>query len=95
MQSLDELGKFAEAEPDVYEDFEPYGLNWYSYWSQHLGLHTAFEMPRAAVLRSMILNHGIHHRGQLEVYLRMNDVALPQIYGPTADEPDMAPAGQA
>ena len=50
-------------------------------------------MPRVAVLRMMVLNHGIHHRGQLDVYLRLNDVALPQIYGPTADEPEMFPGG--
>jgi uncharacterized damage-inducible protein DinB len=45
-----------------------------------------FEMPRAAVLRTMGLNHIIHHRGQLSVYLRLLDVPLPSVYGPTADE---------
>lgn len=44
------------------------------------------EMPRFAVIRTWLLNHLIHHRGQLSVYLRLNGVALPQIYGPTADE---------
>jgi uncharacterized damage-inducible protein DinB len=43
-------------------------------------------MPRIQVLRAMILNHTIHHRGQLTVYLRMNDVPVPSIYGPSADE---------
>jgi uncharacterized damage-inducible protein DinB len=43
-------------------------------------------MPRLAVARSFILNHGIHHRGQLSVYLRLLDVPLPPMYGPTADE---------
>jgi uncharacterized damage-inducible protein DinB len=43
-------------------------------------------MPRLAVLRSFILNHMIHHRAQLGVYLRLNDVPLPGIYGPTADD---------
>ena len=43
-------------------------------------------MPRIQVLRAMILNHTIHHRGQLTVYLRMNDVPLPSVYGPSADE---------
>ena len=42
-------------------------------------------MPRAGVFRSFIMNHVIHHRGQLSVYLRLCDVALPSIYGPTAD----------
>ena len=43
-------------------------------------------MPRVAVLRSFVLNHMIHHRGQLTVYLRLNDIALPALYGPSADE---------
>ena len=42
--------------------------------------------PRAAVLRTYLLNHVIHHRGQLSVYLRLLDVPLPSMYGPTADE---------
>jgi uncharacterized damage-inducible protein DinB len=45
-----------------------------------------FSMPRAAVLRSMVLSHLIHHRGQLGVYLRMNNVEFPGMYGPSADE---------
>lgn len=45
-----------------------------------------FEMPRAAFIRSVMLNHLIHHRGQLSVYLRLRDVPLPSVYGPTADE---------
>lgn len=44
-----------------------------------------FSMPRVAVLRSFVLNHSVHHRGQLSVYLRLLDVPLPSIYGPTAD----------
>jgi uncharacterized damage-inducible protein DinB len=47
---------------------------------------TMFSMPKAAVWRSFVLNHVIHHRGQLTVYLRMHDVPLPSIYGPSADE---------
>lgn len=50
-----------------------------------------FKIKRTAVLRRVLLNHLIHHRGQLTVYLRENDVPLPSIYGPTADE-DMPPA---
>jgi uncharacterized damage-inducible protein DinB len=45
-----------------------------------------FSMPRAAVLRSFLISHVIHHRGQLSVYLRLLDVPLPSIYGPSADE---------
>ncbi len=55
-------------------------------WSLKMGARTIFTLPRHVVLRTFILNHSIHHRAQLEVYLRMNDVPLPFIYGPTADE---------
>ena len=44
------------------------------------------EMPRIAVLRSFVFNHVIHHRAQLGVYLRLNDVPVPSVYGPSADE---------
>ncbi len=46
---------------------------------------TILSMPRAAVLRGFVLSHMIHHRGQLSVYLRLRDVPLPSLYGPTAD----------
>ena len=45
-----------------------------------------FTMPRITVLKRMVLSHIIHHRAQLSVYLRMNDVAVPGMYGPSADE---------
>jgi len=45
-----------------------------------------FSIPRIAVLRSFVFNHLIHHRGQLSVYLRLNDVPVPGLYGPSADE---------
>ena len=45
-----------------------------------------FKMPKLAVVRGLIVNHVIHHRGQLTVYLRLNDVPVPSIYGPSADE---------
>lgn len=47
---------------------------------------TVFAMPRVAALRRFVLNHAIHHRGQLTVYLRLRNVPLPAIYGPSADE---------
>jgi uncharacterized damage-inducible protein DinB len=47
---------------------------------------TFFSMPRVAVFRGMIMNHLIHHRGQLCVYFRLNDVPVPALYGPSADE---------
>ena len=46
-------------------------------------------LPRIAVLRSFVMNHSIHHRAQLGVYLRLNDVPVPSIYGPSADEGTM------
>ncbi|HWE50082.1 MAG TPA: DinB family protein [Bryobacteraceae bacterium] len=55
-------------------------------WSLVFGGHTAFTMPRAAVVRNMGMNHLIHHRAQLGVYLRLNDVAIPGMYGPSADQ---------
>jgi uncharacterized damage-inducible protein DinB len=55
-------------------------------WTLLNGGKTFFAMPRIQVLRSMILNHVIHHRGQLSVYLRMNQVPVPSIYGPSGDE---------
>jgi uncharacterized damage-inducible protein DinB len=55
-------------------------------WTLLQGGQVLFTMPRAAVLRSFVFNHLIHHRGQLSVYLRMHNVPLPSIYGPSADE---------
>lgn len=55
-------------------------------WKLKSGDHVLFEMPRALVVRFVGLNHVVHHRGQLSVYLRMLDVPLPSIYGPSADE---------
>ncbi len=55
-------------------------------WKLEHGGHLVAEMPRVAWIRSFILSHIIHHRGQLSVYLRENDVPLPALYGPTADE---------
>lgn len=55
-------------------------------WRLRNGDHVFFELPRIAVVRSMVLSHMIHHRGQLAVYLRLLDVPVPSIYGPSADE---------
>lgn len=55
-------------------------------WSLKRGGHEMFSMPRVAAFRSFILGHMIHHRGQLSVYLRMTNVPVPAIYGPSADE---------
>jgi uncharacterized damage-inducible protein DinB len=55
-------------------------------WTAKNNGAVVFAMPRVQVVRSMIMNHLVHHRAQLGVYLRMTDVPLPSIYGPTADE---------
>jgi len=68
--------------------------NWQETWTFKVGGETVLSMPRAAVMRSMIMNHMIHHRGQLGVFLRLNNVAIPGMYGPSADDPPLT-RGQA
>ena len=57
-----------------------------SKWSLRKGTETVVTLPRAAVLRQFLMNHLVHHRGQLTVYLRMLDIPVPALYGPSADE---------
>ncbi|MBK7643910.1 MAG: DinB family protein [Planctomycetes bacterium] len=54
-------------------------------WRLVMGTKELMAMPRGTVLRKLLLNHLYHHRGQLTVYLRLLDVPLPSVYGPTAD----------
>ena len=61
-------------------------------WSLLMGGQKIFTMPRVAVLRGMVMNHLIHHRGQLTVYFRMLDIPVPGLYGPSADEGQMGNA---
>ena len=55
-------------------------------WKATAGGQTLFAMPKVALIRAVALNHWYHHRGQLSVYLRLLDVPVPSIYGPSADE---------
>ena len=55
-------------------------------WTAKAGGNTLMTMPKAALVRAIVMNHWIHHRGQLSVYLRLLDVPVPSIYGPSADE---------
>ena len=55
-------------------------------WTLKAHGNPIFTLPRITVLKRMVLSHIIHHRAQLSVYLRMNDVAVPGMYGPSADE---------
>ena len=60
-------------------------------WTYRYGEKVIFEAPRIVVIRGMALNHSIHHRGQLSVYLRLLNVPVPAVYGPTADESQAYP----
>ena len=55
-------------------------------WTMRNGAEIYFTMPKAQVMRTWVLNHSVHHRAQLGVYLRMLDIAIPGSYGPSADE---------
>jgi len=55
-------------------------------WALKMGGEEMFRMPRAQCLRAFVLSHTVHHRAQLGVYLRLNDIALPSTYGPSADD---------
>ncbi|HEX3145526.1 MAG TPA: DinB family protein [Pyrinomonadaceae bacterium] len=59
---------------------------WQGQWTLRLGDKKIFTLPRTAVMRGFVMNHMIHHRAQLGVYLRLLDVPVPSIYGPSADE---------
>ena len=60
--------------------------DWTKTWKLSSGERVFYEGPRIGAVRGMMMNHIIHHRAQLGVYLRLNDVAVPSIYGPSADE---------
>jgi uncharacterized damage-inducible protein DinB len=59
---------------------------WMVRWTLLRGGQAMFSLPRIAVFRGMMMNHTVHHRAQLGVYLRLNDVPVPALYGPSADE---------
>jgi uncharacterized damage-inducible protein DinB len=55
-------------------------------WKMRRGEHVLFNLPKKVAIRNLVLNHIVHHRGQLSVFLRMLDVPVPGMYGPSADE---------
>ena len=59
---------------------------WRKIWTLKFGDKAVLSMPRSTVMRSMVMNHLVHHRAQLGVFLRLNDVMFPGLYGPSADE---------
>jgi uncharacterized damage-inducible protein DinB len=63
-------------------------------WTGTVKGKPVMSAPKGAMLRGMIMNHLIHHRAQLTMYLRLLDVPVPGLYGPSADEPFVAPAEQ-
>jgi len=63
--------------------------DWGKTWTLRFNGHDVFSMPRAGCVRGMVMNHLIHHRAQLGVFLRLNDVAIPGMYGPSGDEPNL------
>ena len=58
-------------------------------WTLRKGDDVYFTLPKIAVMRDFVINHIIHHRAQLTVYMRLNDIPVPGLYGPSADEPTM------
>jgi uncharacterized damage-inducible protein DinB len=80
---LDAFDKNVAASREAIQSLEDSDLR--TLWSLKMGAQTIFSLPRAAAIRTMMMSHIIHHRGQLSVYLRLNDVPLPAVYGPTAD----------
>jgi uncharacterized damage-inducible protein DinB len=59
---------------------------WLAMWTFKKEGHVLFTLPRFAAFRGFVLNHSIHHRGQFSVYLRLRNIPVPAMYGPTADE---------
>jgi uncharacterized damage-inducible protein DinB len=76
----DSVKKVKETLPQIGD--EGMGKN----WTAKAGGQTLMTMPKAALTRALVMNHWVHHRGQLSVYLRLLDVPVPSIYGPSADE---------
>lgn len=81
---LDTFDRNAEAARGVFDALDADGLT--GAWTLRRGDHVLNETTRGAALRQMGLSHLIHHRGQLTVYLRLLDVPVPGLYGPSADE---------
>jgi len=60
--------------------------HWAPTWTFKYGGQTIMAMPRSQVMRGMVMNHLVHHRAQLGVFLRLLDIPIPGMYGPSADE---------
>ena len=81
---LDTFSKSLESAKDTLKKMDDVRLT--SMWSLTRNGKVLMSVPRIGFIRSILLNHNYHHRGQLSVYLRLLDVPVPSIYGPSADE---------
>jgi uncharacterized damage-inducible protein DinB len=81
----DLLGGFADCTRRARLRLEKSDAELNAMWSLLQGGHMLFSLPRSAAFRTFVLGHIVHHRGQLSVYLRLNDIPVPPIYGPSAD----------
>lgn len=81
---LDTFSKSLESAKDTLQKMDDARLM--SMWSLTKNGKVLMSIPRIAFIRSILMNHNYHHRGQLSVYLRILDVHVPSIYGPSADE---------
>ena len=80
------LALFAESAGAARVSLDRTDAEYLAPWTLRREAREVFTVPRLMAFRSFVLNHLIHHRGQLSVYLRLIDVPVPPIYGPTADE---------
>ena len=80
------LSMFDEARARTRTLLDKTDAEWAAMWSLRREGHEMFSLPKSAAFRTFVLGHMAHHRGQLSVYLRLNDIPVPAIYGPSADE---------
>jgi uncharacterized damage-inducible protein DinB len=80
------LAAFDSATKETRPKMQKTDAEYMQLWALKRDGYEMFSMPRVAAFRSFVINHIVHHRGQLSVYLRLNNVPVPAIYGPTADE---------
>ena len=80
------LASFDETRKRTRDWMDKTDAEYSSLWTLKRGGQAMFSVPRVSAFRSFVLHHVIHHRGQLSLYLRLNDVPVPAIYGPSADE---------
>ena len=86
-KSRDELLSWFDANvPSARQALVKSDADYFVPWTLKNGATVHFTMPRVVCVRSFCLNHLVHHRGQLSVYLRLNNIPVPSIYGPSADE---------